>query len=1030
MPDLPPGEENYTPDCQSQSPYFENSLKNLPSLAADPLTVKVNLIIMQKNDGTGNFQDIPEHRDFINEAVGWANSRMGDVVTNYAPCQSPDNRTDTKIQYDVNLVFYPDPTPDNFFWNRDNCNTGGSCCPNTTTWWLNPIDDIIHADPNIPPGINYFLTTSETQMNEILDENGDCIATVGPGGTALPDDGSCGQWPTLNNFNQSSKVHGPNYWLTYAYRQSCAEITNRPFSETRNWLLGTFSYYLRHEIGHNYEESHRCFVGPTCNGTNLMTGTNTNCNVLGSRTYLDNGQIGNMHNSLATTNLRQFVCCDETYGVPRLVESDETWDFDQRLYQDVIVQSGATLRLTCNHLMPKDGKIIVERGARLVIDGATVSRANTCGGEEKWDGIYLIGNNDKGHDPSMLDENAPLEPDNPAILIIKNNATIEYATRAIQTENSGFGIPYHERVNMRNGLISATDVIFRNNFVTCGFMYDDQFDHTPNLNLSHFTRCDFLNEDGTADFGVVNWRTDNVLFDDCEFNGLNIYGIRAGTAGITVKNSRFYGNGTGVILVADDLLSQPIVIGTVNEPNEFKENGTGIKALGINSLNVSGNSFKNNFHGIFCMGESQFVIQNNGFENNIYSMGLENSGKSYKLSSCNTYESNPFFSLNIYAQGENSGIQFKEETFMTPVYNILLLHAGNIPGKFSPQGANGNARFNYFQHSGTNGRIATSGVTEEFIYWYPTPNGSNDETRPYCTINENNGCSAINKFYSFETDGGNNGCIENGSEGNPEISKGELANLRSEEKNIEGEITNNGTSQELESVLSQVRSDKEFVIAGLIEQWLETANFEEIENMLIAEQTLHSTKKLIGLKLLTQDYASANNLINQLPNSQEVYKRIQSITIDRLTTEAYTLPENDEAFLYLTAEQKIPEAALAQSILILMKGETFAIVPPEIPANTYSQEEEPSEELLSTGMVITPNPARDYIRVEFSDSLEPSERQLTVYNTQGTKMYSVEIIKEETSKFIKVDHLSSGLYYLSLSDKEGNSEIQKFMIQR
>jgi len=1025
MPDVPPDEVNFTPDCQSQSPYYLNALENLPSLEADPLTVKVNFIILQRNDGTGNFQDIPEHRDFLNQGVGWANGRMRTLDLFDPNCQSPDNRIDTKIRYDVNLVFFRDPTPDNFFWNRDNCNSD-NCCPVETNWYLNPIDDIIHADPNIPAGINYYLTTSETQMNEILDENGDCIATVD---TDLPDGGSCGEWPSLTDLSLSSRVNGPNYWLAYEYRKNCEEVYGGTWDNTRSWLLSDLSYYLRHEVGHNYRMGHRCGVVPTCNGNNVMTGTANGCNVSGPATYFDNIQVGRMHRSLGRSALRQFICCDDTYGVPRLVTSDETWDFDQRLYQDVIVQSGATLRLTCNHLMPKDGKIIVERGARLIIDGATVSRANTCGGEEKWDGIYLRGNNNIGHDPSMLDENTPLEPNNPAILIIKNDATVEHATRAIQTENSGFGLPYSEKINMRNGLISATDVVFRNNFISCGLMNDDQIDGTPNLNLSHFTRCDFVDEDGTADFGVVNWRTDNVLFDDCEFNGLNRDAIQGLTAGITIKNSRFYGNGTGVLLGASGLLNQSIVIGTPNEANEFKQNGTGVKALGINSLNINGNAFESNGHGIFCMGESQFTIQNNGFENNIYSVGLENTGKSFKISSCNNYKSNPFFSLNIYGQGENSGIQFSEETFMTPVYNILLTQAGNIPGKFNSQGANGNARFNYFEHSSLSSRFATSGSTEPFLYWYPIQTGSNDETRPFCTLNENNGCSVINNFNSLETNGFSDGCEETGLQGNLEISKGSLANLRSEEKSIKEQVANNGSSSQSEAALNQVRSDKEFVIAGLMEQWLAIANYGEIENMLMAEQTLHATKKMIGLKLLTKEYPAASNLINQLPSSEEVYKRVQLITVDRLTTDEYLLSENDEEFLQLVATRKIPEAAMAQSILTLIKGENFEIIPPEIPANTYHQEGEASEEFLSK-MVITPNPARDFIRVEFLDRLEPIERQLSVYNAQGIKIYSIRIFEGETSKTVKLDNLSPGLYYLNISDKQGNIEVQKFMIQR
>ena len=66
---------------------------------------------------------------------------------------------------------------------------------------------MIRADPNIRPGVNYFLNTSESKMNEILDANGDCIANAS---TLLPHNGSCSQSPSITDFNRSSKVHGPN----------------------------------------------------------------------------------------------------------------------------------------------------------------------------------------------------------------------------------------------------------------------------------------------------------------------------------------------------------------------------------------------------------------------------------------------------------------------------------------------------------------------------------------------------------------------------------------------------------------------------------------------------------------------------------------------------------------------------------------------------------------------------------------------------------------------------------------------------
>jgi len=69
-----------------------------------------------------------------------------------------------------------------------------------------------------------------------------------------------------------------------------------------------------------------------------------------------------------------------------IVKRDLHLDRHADLKGDIIVKSGATLRLSCIINMPRDSKIIVEAGATLELNGCRIQ--NDCG--DSWYGIELL----------------------------------------------------------------------------------------------------------------------------------------------------------------------------------------------------------------------------------------------------------------------------------------------------------------------------------------------------------------------------------------------------------------------------------------------------------------------------------------------------------------------------------------------------------------------------------------------------------------------------------------------------------------
>ncbi|MEO6305181.1 MAG: hypothetical protein ABIP51_18625, partial [Bacteroidia bacterium] len=86
-------------------------------------------------------------------------------------------------------------------------------------------------------------------------------------------------------------------------------------------------------------------------------------------------RIRSMHlNSNIGRNLRQFAKDMESdHKKTWIISKSEDWDFDIQMYNDILVKTGVTLTVKCKIAMAINGKIKLEPGAKLIVDGGEIT---------------------------------------------------------------------------------------------------------------------------------------------------------------------------------------------------------------------------------------------------------------------------------------------------------------------------------------------------------------------------------------------------------------------------------------------------------------------------------------------------------------------------------------------------------------------------------------------------------------------------------------------------------------------------------
>lgn len=231
-----------------------------------------------------------------------------------------------------------------------------------------------------------------------------------------------------------------------------------------------------------------------------------------------------------------------------IINTNTTWGNDKAMAGSVRIKTGATLTIsgaTTTVFMPRNSRIIVEPGGKLVVDGAKIT--NECHNCE-WQGIELTGNN-----------NEPPVPQYQGSLVLKNNAILENASIAIRnfTGDNGY---------WGGGIIDATNSTILNCWRAVelnsynGYSYTSQsltskcrFDHMhfivddPEIYSYHNNASDFFTSfDTKGGVEITNSEfADNMQAAEVPENkrGRGIYTL---ATGIKVQNCSFKGLNEGV----------------------------------------------------------------------------------------------------------------------------------------------------------------------------------------------------------------------------------------------------------------------------------------------------------------------------------------------------------------------------------------------------------------------------------------------------------------------------------------------------
>lgn len=325
-----------------------------------PITVRVNVIILKKEDGTGNYNlKNPEEKKALEDFMQASNEawtkfyQPNDLTGCYT---GSDFYPDSKIRFTFNYI----EIKDNYAWNYKNSGADlekkkyGGITP-YNKWYLAYMDKKIAEDPTIPKGVNIYLTMDADNYDRIYNAKGSNYDL---------NDIAAGQSPSTKNLTQSSSSHLPNRYLKYlSHRYAHPKEFNKSVEETMSWDVNDGRIYA-HELGHvlGLNHTNEYHLANTCKYT-MMSQRWTD-----PKNYLQPTEILKAHKFLRESNLIQFVTDDSFLGNTFSIESNTNWIRTQRFYSNLTLANNIEIRISEPIIIAPQAKITFGNNAKIIFE--------------------------------------------------------------------------------------------------------------------------------------------------------------------------------------------------------------------------------------------------------------------------------------------------------------------------------------------------------------------------------------------------------------------------------------------------------------------------------------------------------------------------------------------------------------------------------------------------------------------------------------------------------------------------------------
>ncbi len=450
---------NYTPNEE----YLDNY---------STIHIRVDFHVFQKDDSSDNFQNTTNDKNHLIAILDDVNRRYSNLVT---PFPSGNLITDSRIKFVLGGIYFYQNSSIAVDMNRSKANQALT---------------IIHNNSSL---------SNDQKFNTLHIIHGIGIY------------GGLASW-----FNDKDWIYVKNYYGDYLADS---------YDGTFNYSIEKNSGHLSHEIGHSLGLWHTFQGGNNCSdiGSNVQGGTNNMMDYVASPyeyESLSECQLGIIQKNLKGLSggnisdcvIPTFCSVNPLENIEIKNGENDVWNNPRFLNGDLLVKNGGVLTIKCYTSVPSDGKIIIEKGGSLIIDGGIIS--NEC--NQQWQGIYVEGDPNKSQVPFS----------NQGYVRIINGGTIEHARTGITL--CGLNSSGNIDLSKSGGLVIAKDAIFQNNWRDISFTGYHNLPYTVAFatpNLSSFNNCSFIttNEyrsDHVNDIwpNVTMWGVVQVKFTGCTWH--------------------------------------------------------------------------------------------------------------------------------------------------------------------------------------------------------------------------------------------------------------------------------------------------------------------------------------------------------------------------------------------------------------------------------------------------------------------------------------------------------------------------------
>lgn len=739
--------------------------------------------------------------------------------------------------------------------------------------------------------------------------------------------------------------------------------------------------------------------------------------------YLSPTQLGRMHRTAHLGNVSRYLYPLNPPGQdPWQITSDQQWDFGIRIYQDIIVKAGKTLTITCEVQMPPGGRITVEKGAKLVLDGGTITSYHEKTG---WHGIQLYG-----------DITKPPYAYNQGSFEMKNDATIEYAYDGVQDFTDG--------VDFGGGIIQVSNSTFKD----CRRAIElNDYPGYPRGSSCTISNMKFLTTNPRAQTNtnlqnfpmVSSYNERDVLISNCIFKNTIPLSTPLFDAGR--RNRAIYSEDAGFRIEACSFKGYKEAINIGNHSNHpfrsvkvmncsFDSVATGI-LFADNFSYAQGNTFDHPLNYTYGGGmiaylyEGQAIYADNAGGLTLTTNTVLNSGgntnsrgitinRSLATGARVIDNSISNARLGIITQNDNPALDLLCNHFGGGAYN-LLLNPQSPGSQLKDQGTGcniGEYRAGNTFSSSTIKHIASylSNPNWAYYYWQPDPN----------QIPNNISGSFINSDCTG---------------GDPEDPNSQCdlpANVESLIERMDDDAFHDWAGQISPGALT---TQQLAAFAGIVHHFNTSNNFEGLLAFLVAVDHIEAKKLLVPLYLEQGNYDAMERVINNLKISaaeqadlQAYYTLLRSLKEEGRSI--YKLDETELAQVRQIAAGTFDISARARSLLAFAYGEEWL----------HYQEQLPP--VLSNGNVAlngaatastlydaAPNPAQSTVRIELELSqADAVNSRLAIRNMMGKVVQDYSLVAGRQSIQLELSHMPAGVYTYSLQANGKVLQVKRLVV--